>query len=93
MKKYIINKDSIQLINWGRYNLYKFQGQFFITKKSYMCQNTQKELIVSIIPKYLLYEVINKKHIDSRYIRKIQTMIKFYENDKRKTIQPEDCNT
>jgi hypothetical protein len=80
--RYIIINRSVKIICWGRYNLYRFEQQFFLTKKSYMCEGATKELIVMEIPKYLMCDVINKKHIDARYIRKMREWIIFYEKNK-----------
>lgn len=83
--KYIIKDRSKHLICWGRYNMYQYNKRYFITKKSYACRNTTgnstKELIVTNVPGFLIMEILNKKHLDNRYIKKIKNLIKFYKKD------------
>lgn len=82
-EKFIIKERSKQLTTWGKYRLWLYENDFYITKKSYKTNNPKKEFILLMIPKYLITDVMSKKHLDSQYLNKIRATIEWYKREEK----------
>jgi len=96
-ERYIVKNRSQHITCWGKYCLWLFENDFYITKRSYRCKNSEKEYVILFVPKFLISELINKKHLDIQYINKMRSIINFYkENEDRQRAvdkEKEKCHS